>query len=234
MSSKQTWIRCAALAGAMLVFSTMPADVFAQAGGRPLILDTQTGIHSGAGGTVLQTGPLNESGMVPARPLGSLPEVPQQGQQPVVISPYIEVQPGGYAGAQGYGISPEIQPQSGSAGSGRGRGLRSSGSHSGGLYGVPAATRSQAQPEPRSQQPTTRAQSQTRLQPPPQAGSQSRTQSQSSEQSRAQPRAQPIPAAPTSAATDPATASKNAGFGPKAVSRSSDPHTATGSVTSVE
>ena len=68
---------------AALICSAMIADTFAQAGGRPLILDTQTGIQSGAGGTVLQTGPLNGQGMVPARPLATLPEVSaQQGQQP--------------------------------------------------------------------------------------------------------------------------------------------------------
>jgi hypothetical protein len=206
MSFKATLIGYGAPVCVMLLFSAMVTDAFAQAGGRPLILDTQTGIHSGAGGMVLQTAPLNQPGMVPARPLGTLPEVPQQGQQTIVVSPYIEVQPGGYSGAQDYGIAPRTQPQSGNAGAGRG--LRSSGAHSGGLYGGSASV----QPHTLSQTPP-----------------------QSSQQLRTQPRAQPAsPRASLSTATDPATVSKTLGSKPKTPSRPSDPHTATGTVTSLE
>lgn len=211
MSFRTRVIGYAAPVCMVLISSTMVTDAFAQAGGRPLILDTQTGIHSGAGGTVLQTGPLNEPGMVPARPLGTLPEVPQQGQQTIVVSPYIEVQPGGYAGAQGYGIAPGTQARSGSYGVGSSRGLRSSASHSGGLYGMPASVQPHVHPQLQSQQPRTRL--------------------QSSEQPRAQP---PVLMAPISTATDPATVSRTVGVKPKTPALSSNPHTATGSVTSAQ
>ncbi|MDR5854768.1 hypothetical protein P9239_10110 [Caballeronia sp. LZ062] len=59
----------------------------AKPGGEPLVLDTQTGIHSGVSGTVLQTGPLGGPGMVP---MATLPGPPQQEQQPIVVSPYVE------------------------------------------------------------------------------------------------------------------------------------------------
>ena len=105
MSPELRPIKCAATAALWLVSGLTALDVFAQAGGRPLILDTQTGIHSGAGGTVLQTAPLNDSGLVPARPMATLPELPQQDQQTIVVSPYIELPQGGHSGAQGYGSS---------------------------------------------------------------------------------------------------------------------------------
>ncbi|WP_236572656.1 hypothetical protein [Burkholderia sp. 8Y] len=59
----------------------------AKPGGEPLVLDTQTGIHSGVGGTVLQSAPLGSPGMVP---MATLPGSPQQEQQPIVVSPYVE------------------------------------------------------------------------------------------------------------------------------------------------
>lgn len=201
MSFKTTVIGYAAPVCVMLISSAMVADAFAQAGGRPLILNTQTGIQSGAGGTVLQTGPLNEPGMVPARPLGALPEVPQQEQQPIIVSPYIEVQPGGYNGAQGYGIAPSTQSRSGNAGTGTSRGLRSSASHSGGLYGGPPSV--QPNVHPQSQQPRARPQT-------------------------------AVSVAPVSTATDPSTIARTAGAKPKTSGRSTDPHTATGSVTSAQ
>ncbi|MGA7816749.1 hypothetical protein [Caballeronia sp.] len=84
-----------ALCGALfLACGFVVLGALAQAGGQPLVLDTQTGIHGGSAGTVLQTGPLTGSGMVQARTLATLPELPQN-QQTIVVSPYIEVQPGG-------------------------------------------------------------------------------------------------------------------------------------------
>ncbi|BAN23464.1 hypothetical protein [Caballeronia insecticola] len=73
----------------------------AKPGGEPLVLDTQTGIHSGVSGTVLQSGQLGGPGMVP---MATLPELPQQAEPPIIVSPYVEfpagqnsvpVQPGG-------------------------------------------------------------------------------------------------------------------------------------------
>lgn len=60
---------------------------WAKPGGEPLVLDTQTGIHSGVSGTVLQTAPLGAPGMVP---MATLPDPPQQEQQPIVVSPYVQ------------------------------------------------------------------------------------------------------------------------------------------------
>ncbi|SAK91608.1 hypothetical protein AWB76_06686 [Caballeronia temeraria] len=88
---------CIALAAAFL--GSQP--VVAKPGGEPLVLDTQTGIHSGVSGTVLQSGPLGGPGMVP---MATLPGIPQQAEPPIVVSPYVEyssgqssvpVQPGG-------------------------------------------------------------------------------------------------------------------------------------------
>jgi hypothetical protein len=64
----------------------------AKPGGEPLVLDTQTGIHSGVSGTVLQSGPLGGPGMVPMATLPGL----QQQDAPIVVSPYVE-----YGGGQG-------------------------------------------------------------------------------------------------------------------------------------
>lgn len=102
MSPGHKRIKRAVIAALSLVSGLMTYSAFAQAGGRPLVLDTQTGIHSGADGTVLQT----ESGMVPARPMATLPELPQQEQQTIEVSPYIELQSGGRnGGGQVYGSS---------------------------------------------------------------------------------------------------------------------------------
>jgi hypothetical protein len=93
-------------AAVVLTVSSLMAittGAFAQAGGQPLVLDTQTGIHSGVAGTVLQTGPLNGSGTIPARPMATLPELSQQDRQTIVVSPYIEIQPSVYTNGQGQG-----------------------------------------------------------------------------------------------------------------------------------
>jgi hypothetical protein len=96
-----------ALCGALfLACGFVSLGARAQAGGQPLVLDTQTGIHGGSAGTVLQTGPLTGgSGMVQARPLATLPELPQN-QQTIVVSPYIEVQPGGQSHGSTTGSRP--------------------------------------------------------------------------------------------------------------------------------
>jgi hypothetical protein len=73
---------------------------FAKPGGEPLILDTQTGIHSGTSGTVLQTAPLNSSGMVQ---MDTLPGSPQQEQPPIIVSPYVEYPNGQNATPSGSG-----------------------------------------------------------------------------------------------------------------------------------
>lgn len=196
MSPERKRIKYGAATALLLVSSLVTTDTFAQAGGRPLVLDTQTGIHSGGGGTVLQTGPLNGSGIVPARPMATLPEFPQQDQQTIVVSPYIELQPGGLNSGQGYGSSSGLQP--GSTTSGYRLRPRSTVPHSGNSYGAPPGT------QPHPQQPQTR--------PATQAAPQS---------SIAEPVITPGPATtPKPVATRPSTSS-----------RSSDPHSATGAVT---
>lgn len=135
-------VKYVATASLWLVSSLTTLGAFAQAGGQPLLLDTQTGIHSGAGGTVLQTGPLNSSGMVPARPTSTLQELPQQDQQTIVVSPYIELQQGAHHGGQGnggYGLSTGSQPSSSN-----GHRTRSTSPPSGRSYSVPTGTQTQA------------------------------------------------------------------------------------------
>jgi hypothetical protein len=74
----------------MSVVSALFASVvLAQPGGEPLILDTQTGIHSGAGGTVLQTGPLTSHEMVQAPSLPTVPGSAQELQPIIEVTPYI-------------------------------------------------------------------------------------------------------------------------------------------------
>ncbi|KMY86927.1 hypothetical protein BUMB_01482 [Candidatus Paraburkholderia calva] len=92
--------------GAMRAFaiaiSCLSAVQLAQAkpGGEPLLLDTQTGIHSGVPGTILQTALLNSSGMVQ---MDTLPNL-QQDQPPIVVSPYVEY-PTGQSGTSSSGYS---------------------------------------------------------------------------------------------------------------------------------
>ncbi|SAL80377.1 hypothetical protein AWB71_06111 [Caballeronia peredens] len=74
---------CAAIALA----SCCIGSALAKPGGEPLVLDTQTGIHSGVSGTVLQSGQLGGPGMVP---MATLPELPQQAEPPIIVSPYVE------------------------------------------------------------------------------------------------------------------------------------------------
>jgi len=171
-------------------------DALGQAGGQPLVLDTQTGIHSGAGGTILQTGPLNGLGMVPARPMATLPELPQQDQQTIIVSPYIELQQGGHHAGQGYGSSTGSQPSS----SNYQHRPRTTPPHSGASYGVPTGTQTQA---PASTQPTVPQARQSPGQPPI---------------------ITPIPIATPRSVAAPSPV-------PTVPTRSSDPHTVTGAVT---
>jgi hypothetical protein len=96
--------RTARLCAALVMGLGCVGLAIAKPGGEPLVLDTQTGIHSGVSGTVLQSAPLGSPGMVP---MATLPGLPQQEQQPIIVSPYVEysngqntlpVQPGGGGG----------------------------------------------------------------------------------------------------------------------------------------
>ena len=197
MSPELRCIKCVATVALCLVSGlTTLDDAFAQAGGQALILDTQTGIHSGAGGTVLQTGPLSGSGMVPARPLPTLPESPQQGQQTIIVSPYVDLQQGGHHAGQGNGSSTSSPPSS----SNRQHRPRSTSPHPGASYGVPVGSQTQT---PASTQPWVPHVQQSRGQPPIITPVRIATP-------RSVPTPSPVRTAPT---------------------RSSDPHTATGAVT---
>ena len=159
MSPELRPVKYVATTALWLVSGLTALDAFGQAGGQPLVLDTQTGIHSGAGGTVLQTGPLTGSGMVPARPMAKLSELPQQDQQAIIVSPYIELQQGGHQAGQGYGSTTGSQPSS----SNYQHRPRTASPHSGASYGVPTGTQTQA---PASTQPAVPQARQSPGQPP--------------------------------------------------------------------
>lgn len=57
----------------------------------PVVLDTQTGIHDGRSGTVLQTAPLNPAPIVEPAQIRQPAELQQNSQVPVVVAPYIRV-----------------------------------------------------------------------------------------------------------------------------------------------
>jgi len=67
----------------------------------PVVLDTQTGIHDGRSGVILQNAPLARQPIVPAQPTAALPDMTPQAQQPIVVAPYIEL-PGGSDRRAGY------------------------------------------------------------------------------------------------------------------------------------
>jgi hypothetical protein len=81
-----------AVAGSLFLCLTGPAR--ADSDRPPVVLDTQTGIHDGKSGVVLQNAPLARQPMVPAQPMATLTDMTPQAQQPIVVSPYIEL-PGG-------------------------------------------------------------------------------------------------------------------------------------------
>ena len=78
-----------AAAGFLLLCATDPAR--ADSDRPPVILDTQSGIHDGKSGVVLQNAPLVRQPMVPAQPTATLTDMTPQAQQPIVVSPYIEL-----------------------------------------------------------------------------------------------------------------------------------------------
>lgn len=76
------------LAAFGLVASTFAASAFAGSDREPVILGTQTGIHDGKSGVVLQNAPLSRQPMVPTE---RLPELAPQAQPPIVVSPYVQI-----------------------------------------------------------------------------------------------------------------------------------------------
>lgn len=90
-SASARWLAIA-VAGSLLAAAATPA--LADSDRPPVVLDTQTGIHDGRSGLVLQNAPLARQPMVPAQSTATLQEMAPQAQQPIVVAPYIEL-PGG-------------------------------------------------------------------------------------------------------------------------------------------
>lgn len=77
-----------------------------------IVLDTQTGIHDGQSGIVLQNAPLSSAPMVPARQLPTLEQSDSgSGQPPIVVAPYIAL-PGAQGGAPTAGAGYRMLPGS--------------------------------------------------------------------------------------------------------------------------
>ncbi|QCP48821.1 hypothetical protein FAZ95_06240 [Trinickia violacea] len=67
----------------------------AQSNGKPLVLDTESGINDGQSGLVLQTAPLSRQPMVAAKPTATPSELQPDSSQPIVVAPYINLPVGG-------------------------------------------------------------------------------------------------------------------------------------------
>lgn len=76
------------LAASGLVALMFAVPAFAGAEREPVILGTQTGIHDGKSGVVLQNAPLSRQPMAPTERLS---ELAPQAQPPIVVSPYVEI-----------------------------------------------------------------------------------------------------------------------------------------------
>lgn len=57
----------------------------------PVVLDTQTGIHDGRSGVVLQTAPLNPAPIVTPAEIRQPAGQQQNNQVPMVVAPYIKM-----------------------------------------------------------------------------------------------------------------------------------------------
>lgn len=79
--------RMAVSAAVCLVLAAVSS--LALADGPPVVLDTQTGIHDGQSGIVLQNAPLSRAPMVPAQQLPTPMESNASGEPPIVVAPYI-------------------------------------------------------------------------------------------------------------------------------------------------
>ena len=93
-------------------FALMAVASHAMADGEPLVLDTQTGIHDGQSGLVLQNAPLSRAPMVPAQ---QLPTLQQSGatdaQSPIIVAPYVAL-PGANGAAPAAGSGYRMPPGS--------------------------------------------------------------------------------------------------------------------------
>lgn len=75
-------------AAACLLLAAFSSQAFAD--GPPVVLDTQTGIHDGQSGIVLQNAPLSRAPMVPMQQLPAPTELnATSADAPIVVAPYI-------------------------------------------------------------------------------------------------------------------------------------------------
>jgi len=80
--------RATAYAAAALALASI--TTLAMADGPPLVLDTQTGIHDGKSGLVLQNAPFSRAPMVPTQQLAAPEQLnATSGESPIVVAPYI-------------------------------------------------------------------------------------------------------------------------------------------------
>lgn len=97
-------ILVATVAASLTTDFAVPASFAASSNtGKPLILDTQSGISDGQSGTVLQTAPLSRARIVEAQPMAAPTELAPNSSIPIIVAPYIQL-PGG-------GGVPQPQPQ---------------------------------------------------------------------------------------------------------------------------
>lgn len=95
----------AAIAASLTTVFAVPATFAASSNtSKPLILDTQSGISDGQGGTVLQTAPLSRERIVGAQPIATPTELAPNSSIPIVVAPYIQLPAGG-------GVRPKPSPQ---------------------------------------------------------------------------------------------------------------------------
>jgi hypothetical protein len=83
-------------------------NAFAASTGKPLVLDTQSGINDGQSGVVLQTAPLSHQPMVAATPTATPAELQPNSSDPIIVAPYINLPVGGASAPR-----PVYRPRSG-------------------------------------------------------------------------------------------------------------------------
>jgi hypothetical protein len=86
----------AAIAASLTTIFAVPASFAASSNtGKPLTLDTQSGISDGQSGTVLQTAPLSRERIVGAQPIAAPTELAPNSSIPIIVAPYIQLPAGG-------------------------------------------------------------------------------------------------------------------------------------------
>jgi hypothetical protein len=79
----------------LLMLGAPAAFADSSSGGKPLILDTQSGISDGHSGTVLQTAPLSHERIVQAKPIATPTELNSNSSTPIIVAPYVQLPAGG-------------------------------------------------------------------------------------------------------------------------------------------